>query len=179
MSEEQEPKSHYDKDWTPGYGTPYFEEPVFYVSPKVKDSTFNERIDVPNSYITKDLKFYSDQEIHAIWEKPLEKYELSEEEIETLKTEPEKANSVLYMTEESPCKAHILNRKLDRCYDQKVGRSNKSMLRYHACVTHIYKFLKCQNKHRPWYELRLKEVNKYLTTPLTLFELGPAKIEEL
>jgi hypothetical protein len=105
-----------EEKWTPGFGQKYFEEPVFYKSPKVKDFVHDrERTDMPNAAMTKKMKFYTDEEIHSIWAKPVENFEPTEEEIELLQTAPENFFKLLHKTVEAPCYAHMLNSEIDRC----------------------------------------------------------------
>jgi len=131
------------------------------VSPKVKETKINDRTDIPNSYITKEMKFRSNEEISTIWCKPLKNFELTEDEKQILKENPKEASKLLFLTEESPCGAHILNMQLDKCFEKELGHTKHTLPRFFQCKSvHEFRFMHCQNKHRKWYNKRRDEINK-------------------
>jgi len=171
-------------EWTPGFGKPYFREPKFYTSPKVKDANLpDDRTNVPRPYIRTNQRFYTNEEILDIWAKPLEGFQVTAEEQAQINKNPMVVNKLVMMSGESPCKCHVQNMFLDKCEDPKVGTSNKSMLQDTACNYHYFRLLKCISKHWRWYEARrealraaLPEDLKAQTRPLhqfTRFDVDP------
>lgn len=105
-----------DKEWTPGYGVPYFKEKEYYISPKVRDVNLpDDRSNIPNSTYLQPKKIRSDDEILSIWGAPLKNFEPTEEEIKQLKEKPYRFKSLLHLSPHAPCIAHIKNMLLDRC----------------------------------------------------------------
>eukprot|EP01080_Neovahlkampfia_damariscottae_P008219 gene8219-44_t len=152
MSEEQ---------WTPGFGHKYFQEPIFYKSPTVKEFNHDrERTDMPNASMTKNMKFYTNEEISAIWAKPVKDFEPCEEEVEIIKEEPRAFPYLLHYTSDAPCVAHLMNRRLDECGDNKLGKTNATMLQKAACNEHLLNWILCLNKHNGWYQARYNALYK-------------------
>lgn len=155
LAEVKDDLERLDEEWTPGYGRPYFREPKFYESPKVKEVDLPEaRVNVPRPQFRKFNRFYTNDEILSIWAKPLEGYEVTEEERAMLHKNPLSANALNVLSEESPCRCHILNMFLDRCQNPDLGRDPKTMLQHTACNYHWFRFMKCVSKHWRWYEAR-------------------------
>ena len=111
-----------EQQWTPGFGRPYFVEPKYYKSPKLKDVNIpDDATNIPNSAHLKYNKYYSNEEVLDIWAKPLDSkdYVATPEEISRLQANPTNSafRALLIGSTNAPCVAHLQNMFLDKCND--------------------------------------------------------------
>ncbi|KAF0971974.1 hypothetical protein FDP41_009670 [Naegleria fowleri] len=150
----------------------YFTEQTFYHPlTKTKDANLpSDRTNVPNADILNRTKegYLSNEQILDIFGKPLDSkdYELTTKEQDLLKNDPSQFKAILHLTPAAPCRAHLLNMYLDECGDEKLGKSNDTMLQWSQCNGHFYKWTTCLAKHRKWYEARFNSLTKVVPSPV-------------
>jgi hypothetical protein len=135
--------------------------PKFYKSPKLKDVDLpDDATNIPHPAHTKFDHYYSNEEVLDIWAKPLDSkdYLPTKLELEQLRKDPspDKFRAYVLFGAHAPCNAYILNMKIDKCHDPKLGQTNKTMLQRSQCNRHFYHFTTCLNRHKKWYDARFQ-----------------------
>jgi hypothetical protein len=150
----------------------YFKEDVFYKSPTVKEARAtlpNDRIDIPNSYITKKMKYRSDEEIRSIWAKPMVDFEATPFDKYILARDANTDKSVqsqrsaLLDSPHSPCRGIWNNMKMDKCFQPWPSkRTEEEILGDLECKKKLFYLIQCTNKHTDWYMARRGSFDKFL-----------------
>jgi len=147
----------------------YYKETVFYKSPTVKEAKAtlpSDRIDIPNSYITKKMKWRSDEEIRSIWSKPLVDFEitLTDKIALAFNGDVTKQRAVLLDSPHSPCRGIWRNMAMDKCFmkDRPEKLTRDDVMADFNCKDKLFDLIQCTNKHKTWYEARQATIRKFL-----------------